>query len=108
MLERLASFGLMANFMVYLQGEYHMDQVKAATILNAWYGAANFTPVIGAFISDIFIGKFQAIVFGSFASLLVILCICNLSLLDHHLAAAILLLIQRYLCFCSGNFCLPK
>ncbi|XP_021893660.1 putative protein NRT1/ PTR FAMILY 2.14 [Carica papaya] len=68
--ERLASYGLIANFMVYLQREYHMDQVKAATIINAWYGVTNFTPLIGAFISDVFIGKFQTIIFGSFTSLL--------------------------------------
>ncbi|XP_017970445.1 PREDICTED: putative protein NRT1/ PTR FAMILY 2.14 [Theobroma cacao] len=68
--ERLASFGLMANFMVYLQREYHMNQVQAATILNGWSGASNFAPVIGAFVSDAFIGKFWTIVFGSFSSLL--------------------------------------
>ncbi|XVF02291.1 hypothetical protein REPUB_Repub04eG0162900 [Reevesia pubescens] len=68
--ERLASFGLMANFMVYLQREYHMNQVQAATILNSWSGASNFAPVIGAYVSDAFIGKFWTIVFGSFSSLL--------------------------------------
>lgn len=69
--ERLASFGLMANFMVYLQNEYHMNQVKAATLLNIWSAASNFAPVIGAFVSDAFIGKFWTIAFGSFSSLLV-------------------------------------
>ncbi|XP_021893649.1 putative protein NRT1/ PTR FAMILY 2.14 [Carica papaya] len=70
MFERLASFGLVANFMVYLQREYHMDQVKAATIINVWYGITNFTPLIGAFISDVFIGKYRTIIIGAFASLL--------------------------------------
>ncbi|PPS12975.1 hypothetical protein GOBAR_AA07654 [Gossypium barbadense] len=68
--ERLASFGLMANFMVYLQSEYHMNQVKAATLLNTWSAASNFAPVIGAYVSDAFIGKFWTIAFGSFSSLL--------------------------------------
>ncbi|KAE8692343.1 putative protein NRT1/ PTR FAMILY 2.14 [Hibiscus syriacus] len=68
--ERLASYGLMANFMVYLQREYHMNQIQAATILNAWSGASNFAPVVGAYVSDSFIGKFWTIVLGSFASLL--------------------------------------
>ncbi|GMI90152.1 hypothetical protein like AT1G69860 [Hibiscus trionum] len=68
--ERLASYGLMANFMVYLQREYHMNQIQAATILNGWSGASNFAPVIGAYVSDVFIGKFWTIVLGSFASLL--------------------------------------
>ncbi|MBA0865597.1 hypothetical protein Goshw_013646 [Gossypium schwendimanii] len=68
--ERLASYGLMANFMVYLQREYHMNQVEAATILNGWSAASNFAPVIGAYVSDAFMGKFWTIVLGSFSSLL--------------------------------------
>ncbi|PPR89540.1 hypothetical protein GOBAR_AA31146 [Gossypium barbadense] len=68
--ERLASYGLMANFMVYLEREYHMNQVEAATILNGWSAASNFAPVIGAYVSDAFMGKFWTIVLGSFSSLL--------------------------------------
>ncbi|XVF84816.1 hypothetical protein PTKIN_Ptkin17bG0069800 [Pterospermum kingtungense] len=68
--ERLASFGLMANFMVYLQSEYHMNQVQAATILNSWSGAFNFAPIFGAYVSDAYIGKFKTIALGSFSSLL--------------------------------------
>ncbi|OMO51659.1 Proton-dependent oligopeptide transporter family [Corchorus capsularis] len=68
--ERLASYGLMANFMVYLQREYHMDQVQAATILNSWSGASNLAPLLGAYVSDAYIGKFWTIVIGSFSSLL--------------------------------------
>ncbi|KAF5746674.1 putative Nitrate transporter 1.7 [Tripterygium wilfordii] len=68
--ERLASNGLAANFMVYFGREYHMDQVQAATILNTFFAAINFMPIIGAFVSDTFIGKFWTITFGSFASLL--------------------------------------
>ncbi|KAL4335347.1 hypothetical protein GQ457_07G016900 [Hibiscus cannabinus] len=67
---RLASYGLMANFMVYMQREYHMYQVQAATILNGWTGASNLTPVLGAFISDAFIGKFWTIALGSFTIIL--------------------------------------
>ncbi|GMI90153.1 nitrate transporter 1.7, NRT1/ PTR family 2.13 [Hibiscus trionum] len=67
---RLASYGLMANFMVYMQREYHMHPVQAATILNGWNGASNLTPVIGAYVSDAFIGKFWTIVLGSFSIIL--------------------------------------
>ncbi|XP_022734267.1 putative protein NRT1/ PTR FAMILY 2.14 isoform X2 [Durio zibethinus] len=79
--ERLASFGLMANFMVYLQREYHMDQVQAATILNSWSGASNFAPVIGAYVSDAYIGKFWTIVFGSFSSLVGMMIMTSTALL---------------------------
>jgi len=71
--ERLAAFGLFANFMVYLTREFHLDQVYAANILNLWSGVTNFFPLIGAFISDAYVGRFRTIAFASFSSLLVLL-----------------------------------
>ncbi|KAK4598365.1 hypothetical protein RGQ29_015727 [Quercus rubra] len=65
--ERMASFGLLANFMVYLTRELHLDQVSAANILNLWFGVSNFAPLLGAFISDSYVGRFRTIAFGSFA-----------------------------------------
>ncbi|EXB63800.1 Nitrate transporter 1.7 [Morus notabilis] len=67
--ERLASFGLLANFMVYLTTELHMDQVSASNIMNIWSGVNNFAPLVGAFISDAYAGRFWTIGFASFASL---------------------------------------
>lgn len=69
--ERLASFGVLANFMVYLRREYHMDQVDATNVINVFAGVANFAPLLGAFLSDAFFGRFWAIAFGSFAAFLV-------------------------------------
>ncbi|KAB1220729.1 Protein NRT1/ PTR FAMILY 2.13 [Morella rubra] len=69
-LERLASFGLLANFMVYLTRELHMDQVMASNIINIWSGVTNFAPLVGAFVSDAYVGRFRTIAFASFASLL--------------------------------------
>ena len=69
--ERMASFGLLANFMVYLTRELHMDQASAANILNLWSGVSNFAPLLGAFISDSYVGRFSTIAFGSFALFLV-------------------------------------
>ncbi|WCJ21782.1 Major facilitator superfamily protein [Euphorbia peplus] len=68
--ERLASFGLLANFMVYLKKVFHMDQVFAANVINIWSGFANFAPLLGAYISDAYIGRFRTIAFASFASFL--------------------------------------
>ncbi|CAN1852530.1 Protein NRT1/ PTR FAMILY 2.13 [Linum perenne] len=56
--------------MVYLVREYHMEQAKAAVVLNVWYGFTNFLPVVGAFISDAYIGRFKTIVVAAFAQLL--------------------------------------
>ncbi|XP_061336866.1 protein NRT1/ PTR FAMILY 2.13-like isoform X2 [Gastrolobium bilobum] len=68
--ERLAAFGLFANFMVYLTREFHLDQVYASNILNIWSGITNFFPLIGAFISDAYVGRFRTIAVASFFSLL--------------------------------------
>ncbi|CAH2066461.1 unnamed protein product [Thlaspi arvense] len=82
-LERLASFGLMANFMVYMVKEYHMDQVQAATLINTWSAMTNFAPIIGAFISDSYTGKFRTIVFGSISELLGMLVLTFTSLIPN-------------------------
>ncbi|KAI3848166.1 hypothetical protein MKX03_019845 [Papaver bracteatum] len=59
--ERLATFGLLANFMVYLLKQFHLEQVFATNIINIWSGTTNFAPLFGAFISDAYLGKFPVI-----------------------------------------------
>ncbi|CAK7332809.1 unnamed protein product [Dovyalis caffra] len=68
--ERLATFGLLANFMVYLMRVFHLEQVSAANTLNIWSGITNFAPLVGAFISDAYVGRFKTIAFASCASFL--------------------------------------
>lgn len=63
--ERLASMGLLANFMQFLLTVFHMDQVSASNVLNIWSGITNFIPLLGAFISDAYIGRFWTIAFAS-------------------------------------------
>ncbi|GMH31152.1 hypothetical protein Nepgr_032995 [Nepenthes gracilis] len=66
--ERLAFFGVLANFMVYLRREYHMDQASATNLINLWAGVTNFAPLLGAFLSDAYTGRFWIIAVGSAAS----------------------------------------
>ncbi|KAK4760451.1 hypothetical protein SAY87_005344 [Trapa incisa] len=66
--ERLATFGLVANFMVYLMTVYHMDQVSASNLISIWSGLTNFAPLGGAFIADACAGRFLTIAVGSMAS----------------------------------------
>ncbi|GMJ03298.1 nitrate transporter 1.7, NRT1/ PTR family 2.13 [Hibiscus trionum] len=68
--ERFASTGLMSNFMVYLMKEYNLTQVSASNVLFIWFGVTNFAPLVGAFISDAYFGKFLTILAASFASFL--------------------------------------
>lgn len=69
--ERLAAMGLLANFMVYLKKMYHMDQVSATSLMGLWTGVTSFLPLLGAFLSDAYIGRYWTIAIASIFSFLV-------------------------------------
>ncbi|VVA27716.1 Hypothetical predicted protein [Prunus dulcis] len=69
-IEKMATYGLTTNFMVYLVREYHMDQVSAANILNIWTCGYCLLTVVGASVADMYLGKFLTIALASLASLL--------------------------------------
>ncbi|CAN1218824.1 Protein NRT1/ PTR FAMILY 1.2 [Linum perenne] len=69
--EKVATFGLMPNMILYLTREYGMENVQGANVLFMWSAATNFTPVLGAFLADSYVGRFRMIAFGSIFSLLV-------------------------------------
>lgn len=69
--ERLATYGMQTNFVVYLMKVYNMDQVDAANIMNTWMAFSNVVPLFGAFVADSCFGKFRTIAAASFASLMV-------------------------------------
>ncbi|XP_015573060.1 protein NRT1/ PTR FAMILY 1.2 isoform X2 [Ricinus communis] len=68
--EKVASFGLTPNMILYLTREYRIEAAKGANIIFFWSAATNFTPILGAFIADSYVGRFRMIGFGSIASLL--------------------------------------
>ncbi|PHT33982.1 Protein NRT1/ PTR FAMILY 2.13 [Capsicum baccatum] len=63
--ERLAGMGLLANFMQFLLTVFHLDLVSATNFLNIWSGVTSFIPLLGAFISDAYIGRFWTIAIAS-------------------------------------------
>ncbi|KAL9230328.1 hypothetical protein vseg_005694 [Gypsophila vaccaria] len=69
-LEKASYCGLQPNMILYLVGAYGLDMTTAANIIFMWYGAANFTPIIGAFLADTYVGRFRMIGFGSVFTLL--------------------------------------
>ncbi|MQM19553.1 hypothetical protein Taro_052558 [Colocasia esculenta] len=69
--ERVASFGMTTNLTVYLVKRYHMGTVAAANLTNIWNGTTNFAPLLGAFVSDAYWGKFNTLVFACVATFLV-------------------------------------
>lgn len=68
--ERVASYGLLPNMILYFIMDYGMSLTKGQNILYLWNAATNFTPLFGAFISDSYLGRFLTIALGSISSLL--------------------------------------
>ncbi|CAN1275502.1 Protein NRT1/ PTR FAMILY 2.8 [Linum perenne] len=71
--EKLASMGLIGNLTLYLQSKYNMDSILVVNVFNVWSGSSNLTPLIGAFLSDAYLGRFRTLLYGSIASFLVYL-----------------------------------
>ncbi|XVF24951.1 hypothetical protein REPUB_Repub13aG0172000 [Reevesia pubescens] len=68
--EKVASYGLVPNMILYLIKDYHMGVAKGTNILFFWQAATNFTPILGAFVADSYLGRFLTIGLGSICSLL--------------------------------------
>nr|TKR98138.1 protein NRT1/ PTR FAMILY 1.2-like [Populus alba] len=68
--ESLANYGLLPNLIIYLTREYRIDAAKGAHILFLLSSAINFTPILGAFLADTYVGRYRMIGFGCMASLL--------------------------------------
>ncbi|KAL8113546.1 hypothetical protein AgCh_020756 [Apium graveolens] len=81
--ERLASHGLTGNIILYLRNEYKMEMVTANNIINLWVAATNFLPVVGAFLSDSFVGRYPMIGLGSIFSLLGLIMLWSTTMIPH-------------------------
>ncbi|KNA09775.1 hypothetical protein SOVF_150480 [Spinacia oleracea] len=68
--EKVASYGLTTNMILYLMNDYKMSLAKGQNLLYLWTAAINFLPIIGAFLADSFLGRFLTIGLGSIFSLL--------------------------------------
>ncbi|XP_062204745.1 protein NRT1/ PTR FAMILY 2.11-like [Phragmites australis] len=68
--EKLGTIGTTANLLVYLTTVYGMKSAYAATLLNLWGGTVNLAPLLGAFLSDTYLGRYATIAFASVASFL--------------------------------------
>ncbi|PUZ68789.1 hypothetical protein GQ55_2G056800 [Panicum hallii var. hallii] len=68
--EKLGSIGTAANLMVYLTSVFHMTNVRAAIVLNAFSGTTNLATVFGAFASDLYLGRYATVCIGCVATLI--------------------------------------
>ncbi|PKA56819.1 putative peptide/nitrate transporter [Apostasia shenzhenica] len=67
--EKLGTLGTSSNLLVYLTTVFHMNGVTAATLLQIFNGTTNLAPLLGAFLSDTYLGRYVTIGFASVASL---------------------------------------
>uniref|UniRef100_A0A7N2L2X2 Nitrate transporter n=1 Tax=Quercus lobata TaxID=97700 RepID=A0A7N2L2X2_QUELO len=67
--EKVASYGLMPNMIFYLMNGYHIETATGTSILFMWSAISNALAIVGAFLSDSFLGRFWVIALGSFSSL---------------------------------------
>lgn len=65
---------LIANLVLYLRTQYNMDTTVSVEVFNIWAGSANFLPLVGAYLADAYMGKFNMLLIGSIASFLVNTC----------------------------------
>ncbi|CAK8570123.1 unnamed protein product [Lathyrus sativus] len=68
--EKVASYGIMPNMILYLRDDYNMPIPKATTVLYTWSAMSNILSIFGAFLSDSYLGRFNVIFIGSLSSLL--------------------------------------
>ncbi|KAG8078011.1 hypothetical protein GUJ93_ZPchr0007g4463 [Zizania palustris] len=69
-LEKVAGFGLNANFITYLNMQYHLSIASAGIILFVWSAVSSFAPIPGAVIADMYLGRFIVVAIGSIACLI--------------------------------------
>ncbi|GKA24576.1 NRT1/ PTR family protein 1.2, partial [Tanacetum coccineum] len=69
--EKVASFGILLNMILYLLSDYHMSVALGANVLLIWSAATNTLPKVGAFLSDSLLGRFLTIFLGFIFSLMV-------------------------------------
>ncbi|KAK7398963.1 hypothetical protein VNO78_10137 [Psophocarpus tetragonolobus] len=63
--EKVAVVGLRVNMILYLLQEYRFDPATAAIVIFLWNALTNFLPIICAFLSDSWLGRFRVIAWGT-------------------------------------------
>lgn len=68
-LEKVASYGLQPNMVIYLMKVYNLEIVTATSLLSMWSALSHGLALLGAFVSDSFLGRFTVVAIGSISSL---------------------------------------
>ncbi|XP_038717078.1 protein NRT1/ PTR FAMILY 1.2-like [Tripterygium wilfordii] len=81
--EKVSSYGLMPNMIIYLMRDYRVTVAKGTNILFFWSAATNFMPLLGAFVSDSYLGRFLTIALGCIASFLGTVLLWSTTMIPH-------------------------
>ncbi|XP_017974412.1 PREDICTED: protein NRT1/ PTR FAMILY 2.11 [Theobroma cacao] len=68
--EKIGTLGTISNLLVYLTTVFNMKSITAATTVNIFQGTSNMAPLLGAFLSDTYFGRYKTLAFASIASFL--------------------------------------
>ncbi|KAK6940629.1 LOW QUALITY PROTEIN: Proton-dependent oligopeptide transporter family [Dillenia turbinata] len=63
--ERMAYFGIATNLVLYLATKLHEGTVVASNNVTNWGGTLWFTPILGAYIADAYLGRFWTFLIAS-------------------------------------------
>src|SRR5438045_1518783 len=65
MWERFSYFGMLALLILYLNNYFRMQQDAASSVFKWYTSAIYFTPVMGGYLADRFLGNRRAVILGA-------------------------------------------
>ncbi|GFP80108.1 protein nrt1/ ptr family 2.11 [Phtheirospermum japonicum] len=68
--EKLGTIGTSSNLLVYLTTVFNMRSITAANVINIFNGTCNFGTLLGGFLSDTYLGRYNTLGIASVSSFL--------------------------------------
>ncbi|KAK6148503.1 hypothetical protein DH2020_019415 [Rehmannia glutinosa] len=68
--EKLGTIGTSSNLLVYLTTVFNMKSITATNVINTFNGTCNVGTLLGAFMSDTYLGRYRTIGIASISSFL--------------------------------------
>ncbi|XP_059303882.1 protein NRT1/ PTR FAMILY 2.11-like [Lycium ferocissimum] len=66
--EKLGTIGTSSNLLVYLTTVFNMKSITATNLINVFNGTCNFGTLLGAFLSDTYLGRYKTLGMASISS----------------------------------------
>ncbi|KAI3936712.1 hypothetical protein MKX01_034141 [Papaver californicum] len=68
--EKLGNSGLTSNLLVYLTTVFNIKHVTAVIVLSIFHGTSAYTPLIGGYVADTYLGRFKTLGFAFIINLM--------------------------------------